>query len=69
MIANFAISLVGRPAQVGRPPPYAPAAVSATAQPCQRRQIGGKLHPNRGLSGKSRLNRRRVGEACASRLR
>jgi len=27
----------------------------ATPWPCQRRQIGGKLHPNLGLSGDSRI--------------
>ncbi len=48
MTANFAISLVGRPAQVGRPRSCAPAAVSAIAWPCQRRQIKGKLHLNLG---------------------
>jgi transposase len=26
-----------------------------TARPCQRRQIRGKVHPNRGLSGESRF--------------
>src|SRR5208283_3632311 len=61
MSAIFAISLVGRRAEVGRPPSCASAAVSVTARPCQRPQIWGKLHPNRHLSGESpckRLRRR-----------
>jgi hypothetical protein len=41
MTAIFAISPVGRPAQVGRPRSCAPAGVSVTARPCQRLQIGG----------------------------
>jgi hypothetical protein len=56
MTGNFAISLLGRLAQVGRARSCAPAAVSATARPCHRGQIEGKFHPNGRLSGESRLN-------------
>jgi len=55
MTANFAISLVGRPAQVGRPPSCALAVLSATARPCRTRQIRASLHLNRDPSGESRL--------------
>src|ERR1700751_1550285 len=54
MTGNFATSRVGSPAQVGRPPSYCARRRSATARPCQRRQDGGRLHPNRDLSGEFR---------------
>jgi hypothetical protein len=51
MTGNFAISLAGRLAQVGRLRSCVLASVSETAAPDQRPQIGGKLHPNPDLSG------------------
>ena len=47
MAANFAISLIGWPTEVDPPQFCVPAPVSVTARPCQRRQVRGKLHPNR----------------------
>ncbi len=48
MTGNFAISLVGTPAEVGRLQICAPAAVSATGRSCRTRQIRGKLRSNEG---------------------
>jgi hypothetical protein len=51
--ASFALATA---ASAGCPTSCAPAALSATAWPCQRRQIRGSLHPNGGPSGESRRN-------------
>ena len=55
MTANFAISLVGRPAKVGRARSCAPAAVSVNRAALSKAANAGKVAPNRGLSGESRV--------------
>jgi len=57
MESSSSISRATTAASAGRPPCCAPAALSATAPPCQRWQIRRSLHPNRGLSGQSRQKR------------
>src|SRR5208283_2781343 len=55
MASNSSISVVAPAASAGRPPSWAPAALSTTAPPCQKRQIGESLRLNRGTSGEFRF--------------
>ena len=67
MTGNFAISLVGRPAQVGRPRSSVLTRDSETAAPCQGRQIGGQSQSNRSLSGECRFRTSNI--KCGAPLR
>jgi hypothetical protein len=66
MTGKLAISVVRTSASAGRPPSCAPAAVSVTARPCQRRQIGASLNPNGGPSGESRFPTSLLEQAVAT---
>jgi len=55
MASNSSLSPVTTLASAGHLPSCAPAALTVTALPCQRRQIARKLPPNRSPSRESRL--------------